>query len=76
MVIDSIFVYHFVDLDLRVGIFFEKEWAGENGGLNFEIGDIGTSAQVYWKLKKVSCKACLLCFLTFFSYKKIFQKLS
>ena len=68
--------YHFVDLDLRVEIFFEKEWAGENGGLNFEIGDIGTSAQVYWKLKKVSCKACLLCFFTFFSYKKIFQKLS
>ena len=72
VVIDSIFVY----LDLRVETFFEKECAGENGGLNFEIVDIGTSALVYWKLKKVSCKTCLLCFFTFFSYKKIFQKLS
>ena len=37
------FVYHFVDPDLRVEIFFEKEGAAENVGINFEIGDINTS---------------------------------
>ena len=31
------FVYHFVDLDLRVGIFFEKEEAAKNGEVDFEI---------------------------------------
>ena len=31
------FVYHFVDLDLRVGIFFEKEGAAKNGEVDFEI---------------------------------------
>ena len=44
MVIDSMFVCHFVDLDLRVEAFFKKEGTGENGGIDFELGDIGTSA--------------------------------
>ena len=47
MVIDSMFVYHFCDLDLRAEIFFQKEWAEENGGVDIEIGDIGTSAHLY-----------------------------
>ena len=41
------FVYHFVDPDLKVEIFFEKDRAAENGGVDFEIGDIGTSAPLY-----------------------------
>ena len=41
------FVYHFVDLDLRVETFFEKHEAAENGGLDFEIRDIGTSSNLY-----------------------------
>ena len=45
------FVYHFADPDLRVQIFFEKEGAAENGGADFEIGDIGTSPNFYWRLK-------------------------
>ena len=44
MVIDSMFVCHFVDLDLRVEVFFKKEGTAENGGIDFELGDIGTSA--------------------------------
>ena len=41
------FVYHFVGPDLRVEIFFKKDKAAENGGVDFEIGDIGTSAHLY-----------------------------
>ena len=47
MVIDSMFVYHFVDSDFRAETVFEKDEAAENGGLDFEIGDIGTSAHLY-----------------------------
>ena len=32
------FVYHLVDLDMRVQIFFKKEGTAENGGVDFEIG--------------------------------------
>ena len=35
MVIDSIFVYYFVDPDLRVEIILRKEGAAENGGFDF-----------------------------------------
>ena len=41
------FVYHFVGPDLRVEIFFKKDKAAENGSVDFEIGDIGTSAHLY-----------------------------
>ena len=37
------FVYHFVDLDLRVEVIFRNEGTAENGGIDFEIEDIGTS---------------------------------
>ena len=56
-VIDSMFVYNFVDLELRVETFFKKEGTVENGGVDFDIGEIGTSAHLYWRLKKVSCRA-------------------
>ena len=41
------FVYHFVDLDLRVEIFFEKDASAKNGDIDFEIGNIGTPAHLY-----------------------------
>ena len=40
MSIDSMFVYHFVDPNLRVEIIFRKEGTAENGGIDFEIGDM------------------------------------
>ena len=46
------FVYHFVDPDLRVDLRFKKDGATENTGVDFEIGDIGTSVHWYWKVKK------------------------
>ena len=67
------FVYHFVDPDLRVEIIFRKEGTVENGGIDFEIRDICTSAHGYWGLKKISCKACLL-FYYFFGDKKSLLK--
>ena len=58
--IDTIFIYHFVDLDLRVEIISRKEATTGNGSIGFEKGDIGNSAHWYWRLKKSSCRACLL----------------
>ena len=60
VIINITFVYHFVDLDLRFDIFFEKEWIAENRGVDIKIGDIGTSGHLYWRLKKISCRAHLL----------------
>ena len=47
MVIDILFVYHFIYPDLRVKTFFKKDEAAENGGVDFKIGDVGTSAHLY-----------------------------
>ena len=47
MVIDSMFIYHFVDPDLRVERIFRKEGATENGESDFEIVDIDTSPHWY-----------------------------
>ena len=47
MVINSMFVYHFVDNNLRVAIIFRKEGTAENGGIGFEIVDIDTSSHCY-----------------------------
>ena len=38
------FIYHFLDPDLRVEIFFEKEDVTEQGIVDLEIWDYGTSA--------------------------------
>ena len=46
MVLDSMFVYHFVNPDLRVEIIFKKEKTVENEGIDFEIVGIDTS--VHW----------------------------
>ena len=69
------FIYHIVDPDLRVEIFFEKEGTAKNGGVDFEVGDIGTSAHLYWRLKKISCRACLLFYNFFGDIKNSFKKL-
>ena len=47
MVIVSKLFHHFVHPDLRVEIFFKKEEATENEGIDFEIGDVRTSEQVF-----------------------------
>ena len=47
MIIDSMFVYHFVDPDLRVETFLKTDEAAENGGVDFEIGDISTFAHLF-----------------------------
>ena len=62
------FVYHFVDPDLRLEIFFEKEGAAENGSVDFEIEGIGISGHLNWRLKEISCRACF--FTTFWVTKK------
>ena len=41
------FVYHFVDPDLKVEIIFWKEGTAENVGIDFEIVDADTSAHLY-----------------------------
>ena len=41
------FIYYFVNPDLRVEIIFRKERTSVNGGIDFEIVDIGTSAHWY-----------------------------
>ena len=47
VVVDNMFVYHLVHPNLRVEIIFRKDGMAENGSIDFEIGDIGTSAQWY-----------------------------
>ena len=65
------FVYHFADPDLSVEIISRKDGTTEIGGIDFEIGNIGTSGHWYWRLKKISCGACLL-FYYFFGDKNRF----
>ena len=66
------FVDRFIDPDLRLETFFEKDRAAENGGVDLYIGNIGTSAQLHWRLNKISFRACLL-FYSFFGDKKVFK---
>ena len=75
MVIDSMFVYYFLDPGLRVEIFLEKKRAVENGGVDFEIGDISTSAHLYWRLKE-NFMYNLCAFYYFFGGKRITFKSS
>ena len=51
VVINSMVFYNFVDPGLRVEIFFKKEGTAENGNIDFEIGDLGTFAHLYWRLR-------------------------
>ena len=63
MVIDSMFVYYFVDPDLRVehsSKKIEQEKMGGGERVDLEIGDTTTSVHLYWRLY------CLSAFLLFF----------
>ena len=59
------FVYRFVDPDLTVETFFQKDGAAENRGVDFEIGDIGTSAQFVLEVEENFMQS-LSAFLFFF----------
>ena len=47
VVVNNMFIHHFVDPNLRVEIIFSKDDMTENEGFDFKIGDIGTSAHWY-----------------------------
>ena len=47
MVLDSMFVYHFVNPAVRVETIFKKERTVENEVIDFEIVDIDISAHWY-----------------------------
>ena len=44
---DVMFVKHLGVLGVGIEIFLKKEGATEKGGLDFEIGDLGTFANLY-----------------------------
>ena len=56
---EAMFAYHFVDYDLGIEIFLEKQERTEKGGIDSEIGDWGTSHTYVWA-EKISSRACLL----------------
>ena len=57
------FVFHFVDPNMRVEIFFQKDEAPEKVGVDFEIENLSNSTHLYWRLKKIACRACLIFYL-------------
>ena len=63
----------FVNPDLRVDIIFRKEETAENGDIYFEIGDIGTSAHLYWRLTKFHVEPVCF-FIAFLVAKDSFYK--
>ena len=68
------FVYHFVNSDLRFELIFRCEGKAENGGIDFEIRGIRTSTHWYWRLKKFHIE--LVCFFINFLATKIAFKSS
>ena len=44
---------------MRVEIIFRKKGTAENGVIDFEIGDIGSSAHWYWSYTAVILLMCL-----------------
>ena len=64
MVIDTILIYHFVDLGLGIEIFFERGKATEKGGVDFKTGSRHICT-LGLGLKKNLCRVCLL-FYSFF----------
>ena len=68
MVIDTLFIYHFVDLDRGVVIFFEVEVATEQGSVDFEIRDWSTFYIKLFEIKE-NCQQ-VLCFFWFFGTRK------
>ena len=45
------YVYHVVNPDLRVQIFFEKDGAAENRDVDFEIGDLRQAKTIQNKIQ-------------------------
>ena len=57
-------VYHFVDPDQKVQIFFKNEGTAENGVNDYKIGDISTSSHLHWSLKNfMQSLSAFYCFL-------------
>ena len=56
------FVYHFVEPDLRIEIIFRKEGAAENGEVKLEKGYVGTSLFEVRENFKQNLSAILLLF--------------
>ena len=56
MVIDTLFIYHFVDLDHVVVIFFEVEVATEQGSVDFEIRDWSIFYIKLFEIKEIASK--------------------
>ena len=73
MVVESMLVYHFVDPDLSVETFFEKDGTAESGGIDFVIGDICTCAHLYWSYKNFHVEPVCF-FVVFFGDKKYLLK--
>ena len=69
------FVSHFIDSDLRVEIFFENKEVIENGGVDFEIRDIGTSAHLLEVEETFMQSLSALLFYCFFGDQNNFLKL-
>ena len=65
------FVYHFIDPDLRAERFFEKERTAENGVVDFEIGEIGTFAHLYCMQNRLLFYQLLKAFLTCISIPSV-----
>ena len=62
------FLYHFIDPDLRVEI-FEIERVTKKGRIDFEMGNWDICTHLHWGLKKISCRFCLF-FCLFLRGKK------
>ena len=58
-------IYHFVDLNLGVEIFFEKERTTETWNVDFEVENSGTSVHLYFG------RGCLLFYCFFWWQKRI-----
>ena len=67
MVSDGMFVHNFGDLDMMVEIFFENDGATKKGGIDFEIGDMGTSAHLFRGLefKEIFLQSLFVFFVIF-----------
>ena len=68
----QMFTYHLADLDLRIEIFLKKDGTAGNEKFYFETRETDKSAQLHWRLKKISYRVCLL-LVGCFSKKNLFK---
>ena len=76
VVINSMFIYHFIDPDLRVETIFEKDEAKENGGVDCEIALVHKYLYTLVLKVKENLMQSLSALLLFFGDKKIAFKSS